>query len=58
MALGTDPVNSLWHAWIDRDPNQVALNHAGQTLTWQALDRQVAHYAKALREQGVRPGKW
>ncbi|ENM5734576.1 o-succinylbenzoate--CoA ligase [Vibrio mimicus] len=57
MALGTDPVNSLWHAWIERDPNQVALNHAGQTLTWQALDRQVAHYAKVLREQGVQAGE-
>ncbi|AOW82136.1 o-succinylbenzoate--CoA ligase [Vibrio mimicus] len=57
MALGIDSVNSLWHAWIERDPNQVALNHAGQTQTWQALDRQVAHYAKALREQGVRSGQ-
>ncbi|KQA22313.1 o-succinylbenzoate--CoA ligase [Vibrio metoecus] len=56
MALGICSV-SLWQPWLERDPNQVALNHAGQTLTWQALDCQVAHYAKALREQGVRSGE-
>lgn len=56
MALGFCSV-SLWQPWLERDPNQVALHHAGQTLTWQALDRQVAHYAKALREQGVRSGE-
>ncbi|MCX9562694.1 AMP-binding protein, partial [Vibrio cholerae] len=56
MALGIFSV-SLWQPWLERDPKQVALNHAGQTLTWQALDSQVAHYAKALREQGVRSGE-
>ncbi|EJB8349084.1 TPA: o-succinylbenzoate--CoA ligase [Vibrio cholerae] len=56
MALGIFPV-SLWQPWLERDPKQVALSHAGQTLTWQVLDSQVAHYAKSLREQGVRSGE-
>ncbi|MDE1514665.1 MAG: o-succinylbenzoate--CoA ligase [Vibrio sp.] len=56
MARAINPVNHLWQAWLERDPQQIALEHAEHALSWQMLDRQVGDYANALREQGVQPG--